>query len=66
LLEAGHAAARRYSLATVWTEAEIIRHRQAGRKKLDAVVMQMCMAAVISEKGGKQLEKFIATLNVCD
>lgn len=66
LLEAGHAAARRYVLATVWTEAEIIRQRQAGRRKLDAVSMQLCLASILSEKGGTQFQTFIANLELCD
>ena len=66
LLEAGHSAARRYPLATVWTEAEIIRSRQASRKKVDAVVMQLCIASALSENGGKALQTFISQLDQCD
>lgn len=66
LLESGHAAAMRYPLATVWTEAEIIRNRQAGRRKLDAAIMQLCIASIVSEKGGKHLQTFIAQLDICD
>ncbi|HJV26859.1 MAG TPA: hypothetical protein VJ673_14315 [Aromatoleum sp.] len=66
MLEFGHAAAMRYPLARVWTEARIVRERQAGRKRLDAVIQQMTVASVISSKSGKQFQKLIAQLDRCD
>jgi len=65
-LESGHSAARRYPLATVWTEAGIIRERRADRCRLDAAVMQLCIASVITKEAGKELQRFIAGLTACD
>lgn len=66
LLEMGHTAARRYPLATAWTEAEIIRQRQAGRRKLDAAIMQITIASLLSKKAGKQFQQFLNDIEQCD
>lgn len=66
LLESGHPHAPRYPLATVWTEAEIVRERFASRRKMDAVIMQMCIASIATKKAGKELQGFLDRLNLCD
>lgn len=66
LLSAGHVDARRYPLATLWTEAALVRQRHARRVCLDAAVMQACVSSVISEKGGKHLRSLLASINECE
>lgn len=66
LTEFGHVDARKYPLGTLWVDAQIVRERQASRRKLDAVAMQVCIASILSKKAGKQFQQFIASLDRCD
>lgn len=55
LLSEGHQFARQYPIAVVWSEARIVRQRQAARRKLDASLMQMVIGSMFSAKAGKRL-----------
>lgn len=66
LLNAGHAHATHYPVAKVWSEANIVRQRQASRLKTETVLLQMAIASNFSAKAGKQLQKLIAGLNESD
>lgn len=66
LLSEGHAHARDYPIACVWSEASIVRQRNAARRKMDAPLMQMTIASVMDSKAGKQLVKLLKRLDESD
>ncbi|MCE1239520.1 MAG: hypothetical protein LWW83_06345 [Azonexaceae bacterium] len=66
LLAAGHGSANRYPLATLWTEAALVRQRHARRLALDTAVMQACIGSIISKEGGKQLRSLLAQIRECE
>ncbi|OOH27539.1 hypothetical protein B0B32_00050 [Pseudomonas aeruginosa] len=53
LLSEGHADARRYPLAVLWSEARIVRQRHNARAVQDAAVMEAVIGAVISRRKGQ-------------
>jgi hypothetical protein len=60
LLSEGHAHARRYPVAVAWSEANIVRKRNANRRVVDAVVSQLVLASNSgSKKAGKELQKLL-------
>jgi hypothetical protein len=63
LLSEGHAEARIYPVAVAWSEARIIRQRNASNRRADAVQMQMVIASVFDAKAGKQLSKVLNRLD---
>lgn len=44
----------------------MIRQRQAGRQRMDAITLQLAIASVISKKGGKRFNEFVAQMDACD
>ena len=50
LLAHGHVAARRYPLATVWYESQIIRERVNNQLVTESTLMHAMLGAVISPK----------------
>lgn len=62
----GHAHARRYPVAVVWSEARIVRQRNATRQKTDKLLMQSVIGSVLSKKGGQVLAKLIKQLDEMD
>lgn len=66
LLSEGHTQARSYPIATVWSEARIIRQRHAARRKEETVLMQMTVASLFDKKAGKQLAKMLKRLDESD
>lgn len=47
----GHAHARKYPLAMLWTEAELARERVNARLATEAVLLQQVAVAVLTPKG---------------
>lgn len=66
LLSAGHADATRYPIAVVWSEARIVRQRNASRTKVEAVTMQAVIASILSKQGGKLLKETLARMDEHD
>jgi hypothetical protein len=66
LLSEGHTEARNYPIGFAWSEARIIRQRQAARRRADAAQMQMVIASVFDSKAGKQLAKVLKRLDESD
>lgn len=60
LLAEGHADARRYPLAMVWSEARIVRRRVNDRISTEAVLMQTAIVAALA--GGKHLTEALKDL----
>jgi hypothetical protein len=63
LLAEGHEAARLYPVAMVWSEARIVRQRQAAQRKLDAVVMQMVIGSMFTKEASKNLTKLLKDMD---
>lgn len=64
LLSEGHTHARRYPLATVGMEAEIVRRRINNRMVTESTLMQACIATVMNGKEGtRHYNKLIKELN---
>ena len=66
LLSEGHADARCYPVAVVWSEARIVRQRHANRIRQDAALMQMAIASVMDRKAGKRLSKLLNRMDESD
>lgn len=66
LLSEGHPHARDYPVAVVWSEARIVRQRNAMRVKLETSLMQMVIGSVFDKKAGKQLSDIIKRLDESD
>lgn len=63
LLDHGHPEARRYPIGIVWDEAELVVERLNGRIATEAVLTQMAVSSVLSEKAGKQFNKMVKKLS---
>lgn len=59
LLSEGHAAARRYPVAMVWTEARIVRERHHYRRVRDTALTQLTLGTLFNKKAGKELERML-------
>lgn len=66
LLSEGHADARCYPVAVVWSEARIVRQRHAARIKQEAALTQMVIASVMDKKAGKRLAKLLNRMDESD
>ena len=66
LLSEGHAEARRYPVAVVWSEAHIIRERNAHRRMRDSAITQLVLSSLFSKKGSKELEKLLGKVAESD
>jgi hypothetical protein len=66
LLSEGHRHARDYPIAVVWTEARIVRQRQAAKRKSDTILMQMAIASVMDSKANKQLAAVLKRMDQSD
>jgi hypothetical protein len=62
LLSEGHPWARDYPIAVVWSEARIVRQRQANKAAQETVLMQMTIGSVFDAKAGKQLSAILKGL----
>jgi hypothetical protein len=63
LLSEGHSQARDYVIAFAWSEARIVRQRNASRIKLDSALMQMIIGSAFDSKAGKRLAKLLKRLD---
>ena len=66
LLSEGHVSARDYPVAVVWSEARIVRQRQAARRKQDTALMQMTLASMFDKAAGKRLAKLLKRMDESD
>lgn len=66
LLSEGHAQARGYPIAMLWSEARIIRQRHAARRIRDAAIEQMVIGSQFSEKAGKKLPALLNKVSESD
>ena len=66
LLSEGHLDARRYPVAHAWSEARIVRQRNAFRRREETALLQMAVASVLSEKAGKQLANLLKRMDESD
>jgi dephospho-CoA kinase len=66
LLSEGHADARIYPVAVVWSEAKIVRQRHDLRRKRDAAIMQMVIGSQMSKKAGKTLQTLLNEVSESD
>lgn len=66
LLSAGHVDAPRYTLAKVWSEARIVRQRNAARMKMEVLLLQQAVASNFSKKAGKQFNTTLTDLDEHD
>lgn len=64
LLSEGHKDARRYPIATVWYEAQLVRERVNQRIATEATMMHAVAVAVMAPKGrgNKHLQKLFKDL----
>lgn len=58
----GHPRARHYPVSMLWEEARIARKRAARNRAEEALLTQMAVASVISEKAGKALKERITEM----
>lgn len=58
----GHTEARHYPLPRLWWETELVRERVNRDLANSAVLTQMAIASVLSEKGGKAFQKHVREL----
>lgn len=56
LLAEGHAYARRYPVAMVWTEVRFVRERNSNRRIRDTALTQLTLATLFNKKAGKELK----------
>lgn len=66
LLSEGHAEARRYPVAVVWSEARIVRQRHSNRRTRDAVITQLVLGSLFDKKAGKELTKMLGKVAESD
>jgi hypothetical protein len=66
LLSEGHQYARDYPVAVAWSEARIVRQRNADKLKQDRITMQMTIASVFDSNAGKQLAKLLKRIDESD
>jgi hypothetical protein len=66
LLAAGHADARHYPVAHVWSEARIVRQRNALCVQRDAALMQLVIGSIFSKDTGKLLMKTLERMDESD
>lgn len=61
LLSEGHAEARHYPVAVVWSEARIVRERNSYRRTRDTAITQHVIASAFDSKKkvGKELKKLL-------
>lgn len=59
LLSEGHADARHYPVAVVWSEAHIVRERNGNRRSRDAAIHQLVLSSLFGKKAAKELEKLL-------
>lgn len=59
LLSEGHADARHYPVAVVWSEARIVRERNNNRRLRDTAVTQLVLSSLFGKKAAKELEKLL-------
>ena len=61
LLERGHVHARQYPIAVVWSEARIVRQRDAQQLITEATAMHSAIGAVLA--GPKEFEKMLKRIS---
>jgi hypothetical protein len=66
LLSEGHADARRYPVAFAWSEARIVRQRNAFRRKEETALLQLAVGSILDKKAGKELAKLIERMDESD
>lgn len=66
LLSEGHADARHYPVAVVWSEARIVRERNSNRRSRDLALEQLLLSTLFSKKAGKELEKLLNKVTESD
>lgn len=66
LLSEGHRDARRYPVAVVWSEVEIVRQRNSMRRHRDTAVTQMILGSLFSKSAGKTLPKLLNEVAASD
>lgn len=59
----GHAQARHYPIVVVWSEARIVRQRNASSRKLDTVLTQMILSTLFSKDAGAELKKTLERMD---
>lgn len=57
LLSEGHAEARHYPVAVVWSEARIVRERHSDRRHRDSTVTQLILGSMFGKQAGKLLKE---------
>lgn len=63
LMAHGHPEARFYPVPVVWTEVGIVRTRLNREMASNAVLMQLAISSVLSEKAGKAFQKQVKKLS---
>jgi hypothetical protein len=63
LLAEGHANAETYPVAVVWSEARLVRQREAKRVSDNAVVMQSTIASLFSKDGLKAFKELLEKID---
>lgn len=66
LLSEGHEYARQYPVVMVWSEARIVRQRNAKRRGLDTVLMQLVLSSMFSKDGTKVLKQTLERMDESD
>jgi len=59
----GHAHARHYPLAVLWSEARIVRQRRADRMRIETTLLQTAMSSILSKQGGRVLKRLLKKLD---
>ena len=62
LLSEGHTEARKYPLAMLWHEANIVRARLHSIMRTEAILIQGAIASMLSKKGADGFEKTLKVL----
>ena len=64
LLANGHPQARRYTIATIWYEAQLVTERVNSLISTETILMQAAMAMTLNAKaGGKHFKKLLKRLS---
>jgi hypothetical protein len=62
LLSEGHQHARRYPLATLWAEAELVRERVNARIRTESTLMHAVIVSILSSKKDKSAQRHLDSL----
>lgn len=63
LIEHGHSQARRYPLAMLWEESQLVVERINQMEVTRAILLQHAAGSIVSKKGQKAFQKLLKELS---